>query len=144
MRTRLIGLLLLMTSATVLACGDAVGPEDIAGVWNYSETTTDAVHSISCSNTGTINITAAGSGFTGTFNQTGVCTGPGGALDNSGSGNVSGGQVSGKNVSFQVPFCQYQGSFSGSPPNRMTGTSSCTIQEAGEAFNFSGTWQASR
>lgn len=134
-----------------LACGgDGNGSPtaprvpSIAGVWNFSETFTDQVHSISCSNQGTFNISQSGSTFTGTFSQTGVCTGPGGSFDNSGSGNISGGQISGQTVSFQVPFCQYQGTLSGDPPHRMSGTVSCSFQEAGETFNFAGNWQASR
>lgn len=117
---------------------------NIAGIWNYSETLTDAVHSISCNDTGTLNILQSGSTFTGTYSQTGVCSGPGGAIDNSGSGTVSGGQISGNSVSFFTDFCQYQGTLSGSPPNRATGGGSCTFQEAGVTFNFAISWQASR
>jgi hypothetical protein len=171
--------LVLLAVAALVACGDEeLGPSilpKIGGVWNYSETRNDQVHSISCNDTGTLNLTHSGdilnpdgtligATFTGTLNQTGVCTGPGGSSDNSGSGivfdgRVSLGQVVGTNVSFSfrfpVPFCsgvrEYGGAFSygsgnygvGGQSNRMSGTSLCTSQEAGETFNFTGNWQAS-
>jgi len=142
-------LVMMFVGSALAACGggDGTGPGllSLGGSWSYSETLTDQVHSISCNDAGTVNITQTNSTFTGTFNQTGLCTGPGGSADNSGSGSVTGGQVNGSNVSFQVPFCQYQGTASGgNPPNRMTGTLSCSTQESGTTFNFSGTWQASR
>lgn len=133
-----------------LGCGgDGTGPSvlSLAGTWTYSESFSSQApnQGISCNNTGTINLVQSGSTFTGNFNQTGLCTGPGGSEDNSGSGSVTGGQINGSQVSFQVPFCQYQGTASGgSPPNRLNGTSFCTIQISGVNVNFAGTWQASR
>lgn len=145
--SRILAAFLVGVGTAACGGGDGTGPSllSLAGVWNYSETLTDQPHSISCNDAGTISVTQSNSTFTGTFTQTGLCTGPGGSVDNSGSGAVTGGQISGSNVSFQVPFCQYQGSLSGgNPPNRMTGTLSCSFQEAGVTYNFSGTWQASR
>ena len=136
-----------------LACGDdgdgdvttepgPGGVPNIAGFWNFSETLNDNVHSISCNNSGTFNISQSGSTFGGTSTQTGTCTGPGGVADNSGSVTISNGQISGNRISFREPFCQYEGTISGSPPNRLSGTSSCSVSEAGVTFNFTGSWEA--
>lgn len=134
---------------SLLACGGGdggTGPGllSISGVWTYGETLNDQVHGISCNDEGTLNLGQSGSTFTGSFSQTGTCTGPGGSVDNSGSGSISGGQISGNNVSFRSPDCQYQGTLSGNPPNGVTGSVSCSVQDGGETFNFTGNWQASR
>jgi alpha-tubulin suppressor-like RCC1 family protein len=144
------GLIMLRALGTLsvlgflLACGggDATGPAalNVAGVWNFSETLHDPVHGVTCNDQGTLDIGQSGSTFTGSFSQTGTCTGPGGPVDNSGSGSISGGQISGNNVSFRSSPCQYQGTLSGQPPNRITGSASCSSQP----FNFTGNWQAAR
>ena len=130
------------------ACGDdgPTGPDikQIGGTYTYSESTTDAAHNISCNSVGTLIIVQSGTNFSGTTTSTSTCTGPGGAMDFSGAGTISGGTISGNSITFQAPFCQIQGTVSGDPVNSMSGTSTCTFQEAGETFTFNGTWQASR
>lgn len=121
------------------------GPANIAGTWNFSESKTDTEHSISCNNSGTMTINQSGSTFSGTYSTTGSCTGPGGSIDNSGTGSISGGQINGSSISFQIDFCEYSGTMSSSDsPNTMEGNGSCSFQEAGETFNFDATWQAGR
>lgn len=135
----------LALAVGVAACGDSgTGPAtaNIGGTWEFSSSMTDTQHSISCNAVGNVVMSQSGSTFTGSGNQQGSCTGPGGAFDNSGSITITGGQINGSSVSFQSPFCQYQGTIESS--NRMNGTTSCSFQDAGTTFTFSGTWQASR
>lgn len=147
----LIGTVLL--AATFIGCGggDGGGPTDptttpnIAGTWNFSATLNDTQHSISCNNSGSMNLSQNGTTFTGTFNQQGTCSGPGGSFDNPATGSISGGQINGRSISFQVPFCQYNGTLgSGANPNTVSGGGNCTLIEQGITFNFTANWQASR
>lgn len=151
MRFRFRGILGAATLASlVAACGGssstAPAPTpSVSGTWNYSETQNDSQHSISCDNSGTITINQSGTTFTGSYTQQGTCTGPGGTADNSGAGNVSGGQITNRNVSFQADYCKYTGSVgSGDAPNTMSGTGTCTLTSSGTTYNFDVTWQASR
>lgn len=139
-------------SLVLAACGGGdggtgpSGPINIAGAWSYSDNTSSSLAGISCNSAGTVVISQSGSSFTGTVQATqGVCTDSfGGVIDNTGSSTVTGGQINGNQVSFQVPFCQFQGVVSGNPPNQMSGTQSCTIAISGVNVTFTGTWLASR
>jgi hypothetical protein len=105
---------------------------------------TDAAHGLSCTAVGTAALTQSGDQFSGTVDQVGTCSGPGGTIDNSGTGSITGGQISGSDLSFQALACQYEGSVSGNPANQLTGTSTCTLAEAGVTYTFTGQWQAGR
>ncbi len=143
---------LTMPFALLLAaCGgsDGTGPNEttsIAGNWTFSDQISAASVGISCTSAGTATIAQSGSTFTGNVNATqGLCTDSfGNTLDNSGTNAVSGGQINGNQVTFQVPFCQFTGTISGSPANQMSGTETCTIAVSGQSVTFTGTWQASR
>jgi hypothetical protein len=128
-----------LAAAGLAACGgsDTIRPTllSLTGVWTYTETLNGPVPGASCNNVGTMTISHLDSGFSGSFTNTGRCTGPGGTFDGTNSGTISGGELNGTTVTFHT-FCSYQGSISGSSPNQMSGTISCT--------NFTGTWQASR
>lgn len=128
-------------------CGDSgpSGPQipDLSGApWTFSSSMSASQFGISCNATGTATFSQSGSTFTGTVAQDGSCSGPGGTIDNSGTSQITGGQIDGNQLSFQVPFCSYSGTISGS--NQMSGTSQCSIQEQGVTVNFTGQWQASR
>jgi hypothetical protein len=140
-------------AVAALACGGGGGgggpvdpdnPLNIGGTYSFSETQTDSEHDISCNNAGTLVLNQTGTNFNGTFAQQGICTGPGGSVDNSGQGPITGGRISGRSISFEAPFCEYDGQASGDPVNRLSGSLDCAIVDAGETFNFAGTWQASR
>jgi hypothetical protein len=140
-------LMVLGAIAFVIGCGDSSGPREVVqvgGLWEFGESMTDQAHDISCTASGTVQISQSGDQFSGTAEQEGTCSGPGGTIDNSGTGNITGGQVNGDDVSFQTPLCQYVGQASGSPSNQMQGTSTCSFDNAGTTFTFSGTWQAGR
>ena len=143
---------LSVLSLTVLvACGGDSGTEpdvplNIAGTWTFSDQITASSVGVSCSSAGTGTLTQSVATFTGSVNATvGVCSdGFGNQVDNTGLSAVSGGQVSGNQVSFQMPFCQFTGTVSGNPANQMSGTETCTIAVSGQQVTFTGTWQASR
>ncbi len=145
--------LLFPTMFLVWGCGgdNATGPTqseilNIAGIWNFSDNISNSAVGISCNTAGTIQLNQAGSTFSGTIDiTTGVCTDAlGNVIDNTGTQAISGGQINGTQVSFDMPFCQLSGATSGSPPNRMSGAESCQLDIAGTTFVFGGTWVASR
>ncbi|HKP30177.1 MAG TPA: hypothetical protein VJU15_12275 [Gemmatimonadales bacterium] len=145
---RVLSLLLL---AVLVACGgdsstEPDGPLSIGGTWNFSDQITASSVGVSCSSAGTGTLTQSGSTFTGSVNVTvGICSdGLGNQVDNTGLSQVTGGQVNGNQVSFQMPFCQFTGTISGSPANQMGGTETCTIAVSGQQVTFTGSWQASR
>ena len=145
-------LLAAVAAALVAACGGdgggTTGPQtlNISGTWTFSDNISSATAGISCNSSGNATLTQSGSNFTGTVNATtGVCTDSfGGSVDNTGTQSVTGGQISGTSVSFQVPFCQLSGSVSGNPANAMSGSETCTLDIGGTSYQFTGTWQASR
>ena len=47
-------------------------------------------------------------------------------------------------VTFQIPFCSYQGRIIGLPPVRITGTATCTYLLAAERVEFQSEWQAGK
>ncbi len=136
------------TAALLVGCGDGTGPQvlNIAGLWNYSDNISSSSAGISCNSSGTATINQSGATFTGTATATsGVCTDSfGNSVPNTGASNIAGGQVSGNQVSLQTPNCQYTGTISGTPPNQMSGTETCTIAVSGTNYTFTGPWQASR
>lgn len=130
----------------LLGCGDSsTGPDsNLTGVWQFSGTFSNASLQVSCNATGTANITQSGSNLSGNAAQQGSCNGPGGVVDNSGSGNITGGQLNGRSVTFQWDECSYTGTVTGEPANRMSGSTTCTIALLGQDYTFTGQWQASR
>ena len=147
MKDRLVVPVTLCAAILVCGCG-STEPQilQIGGNWQFSNQVSSSTAIISCSSSGTAALTQTGSNFTGIINATqGICTDSfGNTTDNTGVEQVSGGQVNGTSVSFQVPFCQASGTISGDPPNQMSGTESCTLAIEGRSFQFTGTWQASR
>jgi hypothetical protein len=146
---------LLIVAGMMAACGDDSGgggsptePQvlSIAGTWTFSDNMSNAASGISCTATGTVTISQSGTNFTGSVTATtGVCTDSfGNAIDNTGTQSLTGGQISGNSVSFQLPFCQYNGTVSGNPANAMSGTQTCTLDVGGISYQFTGTWQGSR
>ncbi len=132
-----------------LACGcsDSTGggSPDLTGTWSYSDSISTTVGTVvNCTSSGTATLTQSGTTLTGTIVTTqGKCTDAAGAsIGNTGTLELSAGQINGDQVSFQVPFCQLSGTISGA--NSMSGSESCTLPIGIQALAFTGTWQASR
>ena len=144
MRPSILGICFLVA----LGCSDSTGPAplDLSGVWQYSENISAPSVGVSCTSSGTVTVNQSGANFTGiAVAEEGICSdSQGTVIDNTGTQSISGGQVRGNTVSFQVPNCQLTGTVSGNPPNQMSGTETCTIALAGSNITFTGTWQASR
>jgi hypothetical protein len=142
----IFGLAAAMLFAATACSGDSTGlSTNLSGAWQFSENFSNSTLQMSCTSTGTVNMSHTGSSLAGNFTQTGICTAPSiGTVDNSGSGTIVGGQVSGNRVSFQSGECTYTGTLTGSPANRITGTVTCVIALVGQTFTFNGTWQAGR
>lgn len=132
-----------------LGCGDDAPTEpeilNIEGTWSYSESFSSSSAELSCQADGTIAISQDGSNFTGSFNQQGVCTDSEGTVyDNSGSGTVEGGHLEGNQALFSTGSCDYTGTSSGNPPDRVSGSVSCIIAVEGANYDLTGTWTATR
>jgi hypothetical protein len=116
----------------------------IAGTWSVAANISNAVLATSCSATDQVVVAQNGSQFSGTYAGTSVCTGPGGIVANNTAGTIGGGLiVNGTDLSFSDDAgCNYTGSGSGSPVNRLAGHVSCVLAYGGSTYAFTGTWQA--
>jgi hypothetical protein len=93
-----------------------------------------------CQAAGQAVIQQTGNRFTGQLNGAQpVCTGA--FISTPASGTISGGQVSGGNVTFTTGACVYSGSFTS---NAISGTNRCDLTVDETEQTFSGTWQMSR
>lgn len=136
---------LTLVLLSCLACGGSTGPGDLSGTWNYTDNITTPVGAVvNCSSSGTATLTQSGTTLTGTIVTTqGTCTDAfGSSINNTGTLDLSGGQIDGDQVSFQLPFCLLSGTISDS--NSMSGSESCTRAIGGQALTLTGTWQATR
>ena len=133
------------TVVALAACGgDVTSPVlDMNGVWAWSETYADTANAISCTFVGSIIVAQTGATFGGEWTGTETCSMPGGSQTVPGSGPIVNGTISGADVVFLAPApnWHYQGTLSGSPPNRMSGT---VLATDSATYHFSGTWQATR
>jgi hypothetical protein len=128
---------LLPLSSFAVGCGeDLTGPGNVlSGVWAYNDAVGSASYGTYCASSGTLTVEQSGDNFTGTVNATPDC--------NDGS-SITGGQINGSEVSFQIGACQFTGRVSGSPPSSMRGTKSCPARSGGTRYLVSGPWAASR
>ncbi len=117
---------------------------NLDGAWQFSEILKSDTHEIGCNTSGSVTLTQAGASFSGTTQVQSTCFGPEGSFDNSGERAITGGQINGDTVTFQIPFCSYRGRIIGSPAVRITGTGTCTVQMAGQPVEFQAEWQAGK
>ena len=138
----------MATLLLVAACGGSISTApstlNIQGTWNFSDAVSNTALAVSCQSTRTGKLSQLGSTFSILVsNGTQVCT-QNGSVDFDLSG-FSGGQINGTDLSFvDDSGCNYTGTISGSPPNRLWGVESCTLALSGVQYIFLGTWQASR
>jgi len=141
MRYAVLGILLLA------GCGgsDSAAPNEdaeVSGRWNFNETMSS--NPLSYVGSGTITLSGTAQ-FSGSLSEQAVVTGPGGALEiPMTTVSIQGGQVDGRRVSFQAGTCDYQGTASGNPTNRLDGSVSCDLDIGGQPFRFTGSWQAGK
>jgi len=129
------------------ACDAGTDPNtaDVNGRWTFTETFEDRVHGITCTDSGSYDITQVGDTFSGAYYQRGACFTPTGTVDNTDSGTVQAGRVIGRTLRFMVTEnCDYEGSVNGTPATTLAGRGVCVLQDVDRTLNFSGTWQATR
>jgi hypothetical protein len=145
-------LTIALTCTVAAGCGDSTGPDiegpvvpSIGGLWRFSDGITAQGYA-SCISSGAITIEQTGAQFKGTMiAAVGACAlFDGTVVFNTGSLQMTGGEIKGNQVTFTAPFCQYSGTISGSPPNGMSGAATCSRSIAGQTKAFGGSWQASR
>lgn len=149
MRATTLQVLLLLTA---VACGGDDEPTapsilQVGGVWTFTESYTDTPLQTTCSNQATVTFAQTGASFTGNSVQTGSCTDPTGTFANSGTFQLRNGRVDNNNVQWTddgEPVCNYTGTISGTPPNRMSGTVRCNGVVANVSYDARGTWQMTR
>jgi hypothetical protein len=139
------GSLILLVVAAACTAGTEANTADVSGRWKFTETLKDVAHSITCTDSGSYDITQVGDTFSGVYYQRGACITPTGAVDNTDSGTVHAGRVIGRTVRFMVTAnCDYEGSVSGMPATTLAGRGVCVLQDVDRTLSFSGTWQATR
>jgi hypothetical protein len=140
----------LLVILTAAACGgDSTGPSDstisVGGTWNLQANVSNSAVQVSCILVGQVSISQSGAQFNGQASNTqGKCSGPGGTFPFTGDGPLSGGSISGNQVSYTDGICSYTGSASGRPVNLIQGNVSCNFPVQGTNIPMSGTWQLSR
>src|SRR4026207_2232885 len=77
------------------------GPPSLAGVWSLEADVSNGSLQVSCVLTGTVTITQSGTQFRGqASNTSGLCTAPGQSEPFTGDGPLTGGTISGSQVSY--------------------------------------------
>ena len=116
---------------------------DVSGTWTWQESLSTQ-SGLSCEATGELLIAqfADNNRFTGQRSRTGTCTGAPAGFTIDGGQAIIGAEVVGMDVTFEIDFCEYEGTLTTN--NAMSGTVLCPdgvgpVQEAIE-----GTWSASR
>ncbi len=117
---------------------------DITGHWEFVELFSDPAHQLTCADTGSYELVQTVNGFAGTYGQRGRCFGPGFNADNSDSGAVTEGRVTGRTIRFKAPNCEYDGRVPDGSDNEVSGRVVCSVSDATNTFNFAGTWSAIR
>lgn len=132
--------------AALAACEDSTGPAaNIDGDWELAAAISNSSIQVSCQVVGTVSIFQDGDTFNGEIEgSTETCMGPGGTITGNVDGAITGGQISGRRVTYTDGFCNYDGTASGSPANRITGSVNCTVPVQGTNYPFSGTFTVSR
>jgi len=139
------GRLALLLAAAACDAGIDPNTADVSGRWTFSETFEDRAHGITCTDSGSYDITQVGDKFSGAYYQRGACLTPTGTVDNTDSGTVHSGRVIGRTLRFMVTeHCDYEGSVNGMPATTLAGRGVCVLQDVDRTLNFSGTWQATR
>lgn len=80
--------------------------------------------------------------FTGQRSRMGTCTGAPAGFTIDGGQELIGAEVSGSDVSFEIDFCQYEGTLTSS--TAMSGTVVCPDGIGAVQEQLNGTWSASR
>ena len=158
-------ILLLVVPTLVVAAGcNIFDPFDILGddydcdnlncaiVWYYGEELTDESGEITCvidlveqpslqnPALGSLsNVNQSGSTFSGRLARNGTCQTPGGEVSYGEQHTFSNGSVVSNEIAFDTPTCQFEGTFSGHPPDVMEGSLTCSIPELG-GQTVIGTW----
>lgn len=141
--TRVVAFLTILAAA---ACGDSTGPEDLAlsGDWIYEQNFSAAIIGLSCTSGGTMTIAQNGSRFDGTYVQTGTCTVQGDEVDNSSTGDIDNGLVTGMAIAFQTENCDYNGTVNAQPATSVSGTVTCRLNTGSESLTIAGSWSATK
>jgi len=120
-----------------------VGVASAGEHWTMEEDVRDNAIGYSCHNIQALTLSQTGSTFIGTNVQTGTCTLAGETFDNSGTFEITSGQIAGNAVTFTEPGavpCTYSGTIE--PSGAMGGTVSCQGSIGVIDLNVTGTWHA--
>jgi len=121
----------------------SVGAANVAGHWSMDMGVSDEAVGFSCDNFPELTFNQTGSTFTGTNVQNGTCTFGEGDIDNSGTFDITDGQVVGLTITFTQPDpvpCVFEGTVE--PGVIMSGTVSCQGTFHDTAVHATGTWCA--
>ena len=152
-RNRLAVATTFLVSVALLGCGDDGSTvdlsEDLSGVWSFSDSLLNwpATRPPTPCRVmrGTLTITQVGTTLTGSLTDENQCL----VVDTTNVGDRAGpitlGSVIDDQVTFEVAFCEFEATTSGSPPTLMSGEEVCLLHLGGtDSVFYSGPWQATR
>jgi hypothetical protein len=135
---------ILLFVAPTFACTTEPGA-DLSGLWDFTEERSTST-GVTCNLSGEwfLDQAATGNRFSGQLPRDAECTGD--ILEDwvntlNGTEIVINGQISGLDVTFEMDFCEYEGTVN---EPQVSGTLTCDLTILGESVAFTGTWQATR
>jgi hypothetical protein len=148
MMRRVVATVAAGAAMALAACTDATGlgrVPSVGGDWQLHTLTSNSELGVTCEADGTVSIVQRGTNFTGQVTESSeTCSGPGGIAYGSVDGAMLGGQIVGSELSYADESCDYVGTVSGTPANRVVGEMSCTVVLPSGTYVLAGTWRLSR
>jgi hypothetical protein len=146
---RLSAAALFAAVVVATACGgdDPVDPQqniDLTGRWDFEIEVSNSTYGVTCEGGGILDIDQTGSTFSGTSDASGSCETPVGAVPITGGVTIADGTIDGRQVSFAVTPCIFEGAVSASDPDLVSGTVACEMEQGALTVEATGTWRAER
>lgn len=117
---------------------DLPSPAAIDGAWRYTETLTDQLDQLTCTDTGTYTFSQEGRKFTGIYEQTGICHSGAAIYVNAGRGLVTDGAVTDVRLQFTAgAVCTYGGRLSAARDAVSAGTGICAYVDSTTSRHYS-------
>jgi hypothetical protein len=144
---------LVGTLLVVWACGGGdsggsatpTGTANLAGGWIWQSNGSNSELGVTCVASGQLTLTQADNQVSGVLaNSAASCLASGHSYQFDPGGDFTNGVVSGNTFTYNDPVCQFTGTASGSPPNKVEGPASCNLDYLGVQIPLTGTWEMHR
>jgi hypothetical protein len=147
--TKLVAAALVAAMLVAPACGgdDPVDPQqnvDLTGRWDFEIEVSNTTYGVTCEGGGILEIDQTGSTFSGTSDASGTCETPVGTVPITGGVTIADGTIEGRQISFVVTPCTFEGAVSATDPDLVSGTVACEMEQGALTVEATGTWRAER